>query len=126
MSWGGEKLPLDLLQLVLSHLYARRCPFCDKPFIYEICNPDCRSFTAVCSRWRRAYKQAIVRELRNSAFRFCVRPKNCLAGYIASAGRIPMLILVDDPRRAVRAQQAEGGHAGVRDDKLPPFDKARR
>ncbi len=126
MSWGGEKLPLDLLQLVLQHLYARHCPFCDKPFIYEICNPACRAFTAVCRRWRRAYKRAIVLDLRNSNFRFCVRPKECLSRYIAGSGRIPFLILVNDPRRAVRAQQAEGGHPGVGNDELSALNKARR
>lgn len=117
-------MPLDLWKLVLTHLYDKKCPFCNRFFVYEICNKDCRAFTAVCKRWRAAYKRTIILELRNNNFRFCIRPRDCLIRYIEGRGKIPFLILVDDPRRGVRAQQAERGHPRVWGDELSSLDES--
>lgn len=105
MSWQENVLPRDVIAQIYYHvlqLTAKRCPRCNRAFMWEMRNTDMKNMQLTCKHFYKGWKRFVLLMLRSFEF-MCAVPRRCLTKYISAAPPIPFLLLRPQKEEILKA-----------------------
>ncbi len=95
-NWQTEKLPLDVIALIMKQVFlttGRRC-LCGRICVQEVRGEALTCVQLTCDRWHIAWYRFIMLLMRDDTDPFCAHPDVCSASYVAAAPALPIISLL--------------------------------